>query len=151
MDVNIGCLPGKSTHRRLVDKNARIGQGQSFLVFSGSQQQGRHGGRLADADRGHVILYVLHGVVNRHTSGDRSARGIDVQLNVFRRLFLGEKQHLRDHQVGDVVVNRRAYEDDVVAQQPGIDVVGAFASSGLLDDHWYQHQSLLVNPYSATL
>ena len=46
-----------------------------------------------------------------------------------------EEQHLRDRQVGDPVVNRRADEDDAVLEQPRKDVVGALAAVGLLDHH----------------
>ena len=45
---------------------------------------------------------------------------------------------LRGHQVGHVIVNRRSDEDDVVFQQPGINIVSAFAAVRLLDDHGNQ-------------
>ena len=35
-----------------------------------------------------------------------------------------------------MIVDRRANKDDVVFEQPGIDVEGPFAPAGLLDDHW---------------
>src|SRR5215469_18081639 len=35
MNVNIGGLTRQSAHRGLVDEDARIGQGQTFLVFPG--------------------------------------------------------------------------------------------------------------------
>ena len=43
---------------------------------------------------------------------------------------------LGDDQVRDLVVDRLPEEDDALAEEPGIDVVGALASRGLLDHHW---------------
>src|SRR5438309_5723581 len=43
-------------------------------------------------------------------------------------------QQLRDQQVGHRVVDRRAQEDDPLLQQARVDVEGALAAVGLLDD-----------------
>src|SRR6478752_6403743 len=44
----------------------------------------------------------------------------------------------------DVDVGRLAEEDDPLAQEAGVDVVGPLAAGGLLDDHRYQrHRDLL--------
>ena len=48
-----------------------------------------------------------------------------------------------------MIVNRRADENDVVLQQPGIDVVSAFAAVRLFDDHrelklWHAETSRLM-------
>ncbi len=57
------------------------------------------------------------------------------KIDVLRR-FLGlQIKHLRDDQVGHVVVNRRADEHDAVLQQPRVNVVTAFAAPGLFNDH----------------
>ena len=45
-----------------------------------------------------------------------------------------EEEELGDDQVGDVVVDRRPEEDDAVLEEAGVDVVGALAATGLLDD-----------------
>ena len=121
-----------------------LGNARRFFGLSSGQQQRGHRGGLAHAQRHYVILHVLHGVINRHARRDRTSRRIDIELNVFLGIFLSQKQHLGNHQIGDVVVDRRAYEDDVIAKQPGIDVVGAFAPPGLLDDHRYQHHLRII-------
>ena len=122
-----------------MDQNARIGQRQTFLRLPRRQQQRRHRRRLPDANRRHVILYILHRVVDRHPRRDRTARRVDVELDVLFRIFLRQKQHLRDDQVGDVVVYRRANKDDIVAEQTGVNVIGSLAAPGLLDYHRNQH------------
>ena len=43
---------------------------------------------------------------------------------------------LSDDEVGDVVVDLLAEEDDPLAQKARVDVEGALAAGGLLDDHW---------------
>src|SRR5262249_54120688 len=45
-----------------------------------------------------------------------------------------EEQELRDDEVREVVTDRVAEDDDPIAQEPRVDVVGPFAASGLLDD-----------------
>ena len=70
--------------------------------------------------------------------GNGAARGIDVKLNVLLRIFAGEKEHLGNDEIGYLVVDRRAEEDDVVAKQTGINVVGALAPARLLNHHGNQ-------------
>ena len=53
----------------------------------------------------------------------------------FSGIFGFQKKQLGDDQVGDLIVNRSAQKDDVFFQQPGINVVCAFAPGGLLDHH----------------
>ena len=45
-------------------------------------------------------------------------------------------QQLGDDQVGDLVVDGRAEEDDSLVQQTAVDVERALASRGLLNHHW---------------
>src|SRR3712207_8331443 len=53
-------------------------------------------------------------------------------LPILRVLGL-EVQELRDDEVGDVVVDRPADEDDALAEQPGVDVERALTARVLLD------------------
>src|SRR3990172_1160685 len=70
-----------------------------------------------------------------------SPGGVDVEVDVLVRVLRLEEQELRDHEVGDVVLDRAADEDDPVLQEPGVDVVGALAAAGLLDHHGNQVHS----------
>lgn len=63
---------------RLVHHDARVGQAAPVAQLSGSQQQRRHGRRLAHADGGHRAADVLHGVV------DGQARGYDAACNALK-------------------------------------------------------------------
>ena len=70
------------------------------------------------------------------TGRDAAAGGIDVKMNVLFRLRHLEEQQLGDDQVGDHVIHGRAEENNAIHQQARIDVISAFAASGLLDYHW---------------
>ena len=84
-------------------------------------------------ERHDVVLDVLHGVVDREACRDGSPRRIDIQLNILLRVLARKKEKLRDDEVGDVVVDRCAEEDNVVAEQTAVDIVGAFAPARLLE------------------
>jgi len=56
---------------------------------------------------------------------------------------------LSDDQVGDGIVDRRAYEHDPVLQEQREDVVAALAPGGLLDHHWDDVAEQLVIKHRA--
>jgi hypothetical protein len=87
----------------------------------------------------------LHGVVDRQARRDASARRVDVHVDVLIRVFFFQEQELSDHEVRQVIVDRTAYEDDSVFEQPRIDVVRTLSARALLDHHWNQmtHFALL--------
>ena len=116
----------------------RVGQGKALALGAGQQQKRAHPGRLADADGLHLVLDELHGVVDGQARGDGAAGRVDVKMHVLLRVFAGEKEHLRHDQVGHLVVDGRAQKDNVVAQQTGVDVVGALAPARLLNHHGNQ-------------
>jgi hypothetical protein len=90
------------------------------------------------ANRRHVGSNELHRVVDRETCGDRSARRVDIKINVLLGIFGFKKKQLRDDQVRNLIVDRRAEKNDVVFEKPGVDIKRALATRRLLDDHWYQ-------------
>jgi hypothetical protein len=47
-----------------------------------------------------------------------------------------QEQKLRDDDVGNVVIHRRAEENDAVHEQAGINIPRPFAASGLLHHNW---------------
>src|SRR5271168_1540088 len=124
VQVDIGGLAAEAGHPRLMNQDARVGKREAFLGSAAGEQYGGDGSGLADAGSDHVGLHKLHGVVNGKTRGDRAAGRIDIELNVALGIFGLEKQHLGGGQIGDMVVNRRANKDDVLFEQPGIDVIG---------------------------
>ena len=76
-----------------------------------------------DAQGHHIILDVLHGVIDGHAGSDGATRGVDVKLHIPLRILLLQVKHLRDDQVGNVVVDGHADKDNVVVQQPGVNIV----------------------------
>jgi len=71
---------------------------------------------LADANGHDGGTHKLHRVINGHSCRDRTTWRIDIQRNVFLRVFRFQKQQLGGHQIRDVVVDRRPDEDDVVLE-----------------------------------
>ena len=63
------------------------------------------------------------------------ARRVDVERDVLLGILALEVQQLGHDEVGDLVVDRRAEEDDPLVQQPRVDVELALAARGSLDDH----------------
>src|SRR5450631_759302 len=138
VQIDIGGLAAQTRHPRLVNQDARVGQRKTLFRRAAGKKYGGDGSSLADASGDYVGLDELHGVVNCEARGDGAARRIDVQLNVFFGVFGLKKEHLCGGQVGDVVVNRRANKDDVLFEQPRIDIVSALAAAGLFDHHGYK-------------
>jgi len=73
-----------------------------------------------DADGDDVTLHVLHGVVDRQTSGDRSTWGVDVQVDGLAAVFGIEIQHLGNEAVRNSVIHIRAEEQNSLNAKTGV-------------------------------
>ena len=60
---------------------------------------------------------------------DRTAGRVDVERNVFVRIFAFQEQQLRHHQIGGLVIDRADQENDALFQQARINVVGTLAAA----------------------
>ena len=110
------------------------------LPFVPAQSKHRaHACRHAEAIGGHVARQKLHRVVNRQPRRHRAAGRIDVDVDVLLAVLHLQKEHLRDDQIRDVIVDRRADENDPVLEQPRVNIVAPLASAGLLDHHRNEH------------
>src|SRR5471032_1859080 len=121
--------------QRLVNHHARVRQAVTLALGARGEQERAHAAGLTDAGRRHVWLDELHGVVDRHTRRHRTARGVDVKMDVLVRVFRFKEQQLRADQVGHVVLYRADQKDHSFLEQARVDVIGAFATSRLLDNH----------------
>ena len=118
-----------------MDEDLRVRERHALVLGAARQQQGAHAHRDADADRLHVGLDELHRVVDRQAGVDRPAGRVDVDRDVLVGILALQVQQLSDDQVGDLVIDGRAQEDDPLIEQAGVDVERAFTTRGLLDDH----------------
>lgn len=128
--------------QRLVDHHAGIRQAEALALFTGGQQEGAHGGGLADAGGGDAGLHELHGVVDGHAGGNRAPRRIDVDVDVLVRVFRLQEEELGDHEVGHLVFDGADDEDQALFEQARVDVEGTFATGGLLDNHGHEAEIL---------
>ena len=81
-----------------------------FAIGPGGQQQGTHRGRLPHAQGGDIALDILHGIIDGHAGGHRSAGGIDIKGDVLVRIIGLQKQELGDDDIGHVIVHSRCRE-----------------------------------------
>jgi hypothetical protein len=47
-------------------------------------------------------------------------------------------QQLRHDQIGDLIIDRSAQEDDPLVEETAVDVERALPTGGLLNNHWYE-------------
>jgi hypothetical protein len=131
--------------RRLVDQDARVGEGEALAPRAAREQQRAHAHRHAEADRLHLGRDELHGVVDRQAGVDRAAGRVDVQGDVLVGVLGLQVQQLRHHEVGDLLVDRLAEEDDALVEQAGVDVERPLSARALLDDHRDQRHTDLLS------
>ena len=147
LDLDVGCLAGAAPPW-LVQQHAGVGQRQALALRAGREQDGRRRSGLPEADGADVGLDVLHRVVDREQRGDVATGAVDVDVDVAVGVVRLEVDHLRARQVGDRVVDRRADEDDVLLEEPGVQVVRPLAAVRLLDDR--RHEVVVDRVHSAS-
>src|SRR5919106_3092314 len=133
-DLDVGRLTLEAA-RHLVDQDLGVRQRHPLPCRATREDNRAHAHRDADADRLDVGLDELHRVVDGEARVDLAARRVDVDRDVLVRVLRLEMQELGDDEVRDLVVDRRAEEDDPLVQQAGVDVERALAARRLLDHH----------------
>ena len=113
LGLNVACGATKAAVW-LVQKDSGVGRCITLALGSGREQELTHRSAHSNANCYDIVWYVLHGVINSHASRDRTTRRVDVQVNVFGRVFGGKHKHLRANLVGIVVANIAAEPDDSI-------------------------------------
>ena len=126
--------PSPAAAAGLVDHDPRMGKRGALAGPSRRQQERSHACRQAHAVGVNRRLQELHRVVDRQARRDAAARGVDVDVDVALRIIRLQEEQLRDHNVGHVIIDRRAEEDDPVHEEPGENIVGSLAAARALDD-----------------
>src|SRR5579862_5776893 len=135
LDLDVGALALESAGN-LVNEDLGVRQGRPLSLCARREKQRAHRHGDADARGRHLAADELHRVVDGEAGVHRAARRVDVELDVLVRVLGLEMDHLRDGEVRDHVVDRRAEKDDALVQQARVDVEEALAARGLLDDGW---------------
>ncbi len=65
----------------------RIGKGKALALLARHQQKCTYRSGLTDAKSYNIVFDVLHGVIDRQASRNRSTRRVDVKLNVLLRIL----------------------------------------------------------------
>ena len=121
LDLNVGRLSLRAAEG-LVDHNSRVGQSAALALGAGTEEEGAHRRGHAEADGRHVAGDVLHGVVDGHAGRDGTARAVDVEGDVGLGILVGQIQELSDENVGHLIVDALAEEEDAILEEAGDDV-----------------------------
>ena len=127
----------------LVDHHVGVREGEAFAGGAATEQHGAHAGGLTNAVGVHVAREELHGVIDRQPGGYVAAGGVDVNVDVLLRVAHLQKQHLCDHGVGHRIIDGGAEENDAIHEQTRINIVSAFAATGLF--HHMGDQVIVLN------
>ena len=102
------------------------------LCAAGEQDRAdRH--RNPDAHRTDLGFDELHRVVDRQTGIDVAAGRIDVERDVLLGILRLEVEELSVDDIRDLIVDRRAHEDDSLVQQSRVNVESPLPAARLLD------------------
>lgn len=118
-----------------MDHDAGVGQGAALAGGTRSEEEGAHGGGLADAEGADGGADVLHGVVDGEAGGDDAAGGIDVHVDGLGGVLGFEEEELGNDDGGGVVGDGAVDADYPLLEEAGEDVVGALAAGGVFDYH----------------
>ena len=132
-DFHVGGLSVGTAHG-LVDHDAGVGECRAAPFLAGAEEDRGHGGGEAGADGGHLGLDELHGVVDAEAGVDGAAGGVEVDGNLAVGIHVLEEEELRLDDVGGVVVDGGAEEDDAVHHQAAEDVHLGDVELALFDD-----------------
>ena len=133
LDLDVGRLAVVAAReRRLVDEDARVGQGEPLARRAGAEQHRRGRGRLADDERLDVGPDELHRVVDRRHRRERATRAVDVHEDVAVGVERLQHEQLGDDVVGRRVVDLHAEEDDAVLEELVVGVRALHAVGGAL-------------------
>lgn len=118
-----------------MDHDAGVGQGAALAEGTRGEEEGAHGGGLADAEGADGGADVLHGVVDGEAGGDDAAGGIDVHVDGLGGVLGFEEEELGNDDGGGVVGDGAVDADYPLLEEAGEDVVGALAAGGVFDYH----------------
>ena len=132
-DLHVGGLTVGAAHG-LVDHHAGMRQGAAASFLAGAEQHAGHRGGKAGADGAHLRLDILHGVVDAEAGVDGASRRVEVDLDILLGVHALEEEQLGLDDVGGVVVDGGAEEDDAVHHQAAEDVHLGHVKLTLLND-----------------
>ena len=118
----------------LMDHDPAVWQREPFSFCPCCQEHGPHAGTLTEAICRHVAADKLHRVVDRHPCGNRSARAVDIHVDVGFAVFELKVQQMSDNAVGNVIIDGASQQDDSVAKQTAVDVHRPLFAAIFFDD-----------------
>lgn len=108
---------------RLMQHDTRMLQSIPFPFGACRQQQRPHRRRLPHTNRANRRANILHGVIDRQSSGDRASGGVDVHVDLLLGGLSLEEEELRDDGRTEAVVDWTVEAYYPLLQQTRVDVV----------------------------
>ena len=136
MDLDLGRLSLYAA-KRLVDHDIRMREGIAFALRTGGQEDSRHAGTGSDTDGGNIRMDILHRIIDRKAGGHDAAGAVDVEVDIFGRVFGFQEEKLCNDDIGHMVFNLAVKEYNAILQKSGINIIGALSASGLFDNNRY--------------
>ena len=133
MNFDFGSLT-LSTAQRLMNHNTGIRQRKTFAGSTRRQKYGSHGSCHTHADGRNIRFNVLHGVINSHACTYTATGAIDVQMDIFVRIFRFQKEQLSNDNIRHVVIDGSGHKNYSVFEQTRVNVIGTFSAAGLFND-----------------
>src|SRR6185369_6967822 len=120
-----------------MNKYPRMRKRISLALCSRGKQYRSHRGGLPHANRHYVGPNELHRIVDRQSRGYRSARTVDVDRYLAIGILRFKVEQLRDHDVRDHFIDIGTEKDDVLLQEPGVNIVVPLAPARCFNDCRY--------------
>ena len=118
-----------------MDHDLRVGQCEPLALGTRREQECTHRSCHTDTDGGNITFDVLHGIIDCHTSGYRTAGAVDIQLDILIRVLAFQIEQLSHYQTGTGIGYFLAQHNDSVIEQSGENIIGTLSTVGLLYDH----------------
>jgi len=122
------------TAGRLVNHDSTVGQNETLPLGPCGEENRRHAGGHADAVGHHIAGEEVDGIIDGHASSDHATGGVNVQMDILFGILHLQVKELRDHHIGNVIVDSGANEDDAVLEQAGINIHRPLTPTGILND-----------------
>jgi len=128
LDVDVGGLALHAA-QRLVDHDARVRQARKRLPLAPAHSSSAPIEAALPMQIVEMAGFTYcNRVVDGHAGGDGAAGRVDVEVDVLVGVLRLEEEHLRDDEVGELVLDERRQEDDPFLEQTREDVEGALAA-----------------------
>src|SRR5947208_4086232 len=151
-DFNVSSLTFCPT-KWLVNEHRRVRKAEALALLTSSQKYRTHTHRHTYTNCRNIRLNPLHSIVDSQASINHSTRRIDIQINILGCILTLEEKQLCYSEVGNIIIDWRANEDDAFLEQARIDVHPTLTTRRRLDNIrnnyplWLHYFTCVFDPF----